>query len=119
MMKMKNRPAWLRITAGVMCLSAISACDNLSRFKQERYECGYNPTGIVEIDFRSMKIGDSVIVTFLDRTQNATISEATEENFTLSSEGLVVRIDRESGIIRMARDTQYINIRCKKTVFTM
>ena len=31
----------------------IAGCEDLTRFEQERYECGYNPDGLVEIDFRN------------------------------------------------------------------
>jgi len=30
----------------------LAGCDELTRFTQERYECGTNPNGLVEIDFR-------------------------------------------------------------------
>ena len=30
----------------------LAGCDELTRFTQERYECGNNPNGLVEIDFR-------------------------------------------------------------------
>ena len=41
----------LLVAAGIL----VSACDDLTRFKQERYECNGNRHGLVEIDFRSME----------------------------------------------------------------
>ena len=95
------------------------ACDDLTRFEQERYECNLNRQGLLEVDMRSTRTGDEVTVTFSDETVAAVILESSDSIFTLAKDNLIMRIDRESGTIRMTRGTRYINIACTRTVFRM
>ena len=97
----------------------LAACDDLTRFEQERYECSLNRQGLVEVDMRSTSTGDQVTVTFSDETVAAVILESSDSTFTLAKDNLIMRIDRESGTIRMTRGTRYINIACTRTVFRM
>ena len=97
----------------------LSACDDLTRFEQERYECNLNSQGLLEVDMRSTRAGDEVTVTFSDETVAAVIMESSDSTFTLVKDNLIMRIDRESGTIRMTRGTRYVNIACKRTVFRM
>ena len=97
----------------------LAGCDELTRFTQERYECGTNPNGLVEIDFREFKKGSEAAVTFTDKTIIMPIIESSDERFTLASQGLIVRVDRGSGIIRLTRGTSYRNVKCKKSKFRM
>ena len=52
------------------------ACDDLTRFEQERYECNLNRQGLLEVDMRSTRTGDEVTVTFSDETVAAVIMES-------------------------------------------
>ncbi|MGC6496479.1 MAG: hypothetical protein ACON4I_01060 [Candidatus Puniceispirillaceae bacterium] len=103
------------LTIGV----GLAACDDLTRFEQERYECNLNRQGLLEIDMRSTKTGDEVTVTFSDETVAAVIMESSDSTFTLAKDNLIMRIDRESGTIRMTRGTRFVNIACTRTVFRM
>ena len=47
------------------------------------------------------------------------IIESSDERFTLDSPGLIVRVDRGSGTIRLTRDSRYRNVKCKKSKFRM
>ena len=97
----------------------LAGCDELTRFTQERYECGNNLNGLVEIDFREFKKGSEAAVTFTDGTIKMPIIESKNESFTLASQGLIVRVDRGSGTIRLTRGTSYRNVKCKKSKFLM
>ena len=97
----------------------LAACDDLTRFEQERYECSFNNQGLVEVDMRSTNTGDEVTVTFINETVAAVIMESNDSIFTLAKENLIMRIDRETGTIRMTRGTRYTNIACTRTVFRM
>ena len=97
----------------------LAACDDLTRFEQERYECNLNRQGLLEVDMRSTRTGDEVTVTFSDETVAAVIMESNDSIFTLAKENLIMRIDRETGTIRMTRGTRYVNIGCTRTVFRM
>ena len=97
----------------------LAACYDPTRFEQERYECNLNMQGLVEVDMRSTSTGDQVTVTFSDETIAAVIMESNDSTFTLVKDNLIMRIDRESGTIRMTRGTRYVNIACTRTVFRM
>lgn len=97
----------------------LAACDDLTRFEQERYECNLNRQGLLEVDMRSTRTGDEVTVTFIDENVAAVIMESNDSTFTLVKDNLIMRIDRESGTIRMTRGTRYVNIACTRTVFRM
>ena len=97
----------------------LAGCDELTRFTQERYKCGSNPNGLVEIDFREFKKGSKAAVIFTDEAIIMPIIESSDKRFTLASQGLIVRVDRESGTIRLTRGTSYRNVKCKKSKFRM
>ena len=109
------KSSFLLVAAG--CLFA--GCDDLTRFNQERYECGYNPDGLVEIDLREFKEGSQATVTFTDEAVSMPILESNDNQFTLSGPGLIVRIDRGSGTIRLTRGSRYRNVKCTKSKFRM
>ena len=97
----------------------LAGCDDLTRFEQERYECGSNPDGLVEIDFREFKKGEQTTVIFTDETVTMPIIESSDSRFTLAGPGLIIRIDRASGTIRLTRGTRYLNVKCTKSNFRM
>ena len=101
----------------VSCL--IAGCDGLTRFTQERYECGYNLDGLIEIDLREFKEGSQATVKFYDETVIMPIVESKDDRFTLTSPGLIVRIDRGSGTVRLTRGSQYHTVKCTKSNFRM
>ena len=109
------KSSFLLVAAG--CLFA--GCDDLTRFNQERYECGYNPDGLVEIDLREFREGSLATVTFTDEAVTMPIVESSDERFTLASPGLIVRVDRGSGTIRLTRGSRYRNVKCTKSKFRM
>ena len=105
------------LLAAMGCL--FTGCDDLTRFNQERYECGYNPDGLVEIDLREFKEGSQATVTFTDEAVSMPILESNDNQFTLGGPGLIVRIDRGSGTIRLTRGSRYRNVKCTKSKFRM
>ena len=97
----------------------LAGCDERNRFTQERYECGSNPNGLVEIDFRDFKKGAETTVTFIDRTVTMPVVESNDERLVLNNPGLIIRIDRRTGIIRLTNGTRYRNVKCTKSKFQM
>ena len=97
----------------------VVGCDDLTRFKQERYECGYNPDGLVEIDFRNFDEGEETNVVFNDGTATMQIIESSDTHFVLTAPGLIVRVDRGSSTIRLIRGTRYRIVKCMKSNFRM
>ena len=108
----------LSVTAALVATTCLLAgCYDLTRFKQERYECEFNQQGLVEIDFRDFKVGANTTVIFSDKTVAMPIIEANDRNFTLAADGLIIRVDRSSGTVRITRGTRYRNVKCVKSKF--
>jgi hypothetical protein len=108
-----------RLVPLVTATCLFSGCDDLTRFEQERYECGYNPDGLVEIELRDFEKGAATTVTFTDETVTMPVIEISDERLTLGAPGLIIRIDRGSGIIRLTRGSRYRNVKCVKSKFRM
>ena len=116
-----RHPDTARLTFPVAVLAGllVSACEDFSRFKQERYECNSNRHGLVDIDIREMKVGKAATVAFTDGTRQMVLTESTDTAFTLTQGELILRIDRTSGTVRLTRGTRYLNINCDKSEFRM
>ena len=119
-MKTPEMFSYLKTSLSLIAAGCLFAgCDDLTRFNQERYECGYNPDGLVEIDLREFKEGSQATVTFTDEAVTMPIVESNDDRFTLTGPGLIVRIDRRSGTIRLTRGSRYRNVKCTKSKFRM
>ena len=119
-MKTPEMSSYLKSSLSLIAAGCLFAgCDDLTRFNQERYECGYNPDGLVEIDLREFKEGSQATVTFTDQAVTMPIVESNDDRFTLTGPGLIVRIDRGSGTIRLTRGSRYRNVKCTKSKFRM
>ena len=119
-MKTPEISSYLKSSLSLIAAGCLFAgCDDLTRFNQERYECGYNPDGLVEIDLREFKEGSQATVTFTDEAVTMPIAESNDDRFTLTGPGLIVRIDRGSGTIRLTRGSRYRNVKCTKSKFRM
>lgn len=115
-----DRPATRGLTVALMAIPVLlGGCWDLTRFEQERYECNFNQSGLVEIDMRAFDIGDEAKVTFSDETLEMQIIESSDNSFSLASGPLIIRIDRKSGTVRLTRGSRYRNIKCSKSDFTM
>ena len=115
-----DRPAGRGLAVALMATPVLlGGCWDLTRFEQERYECSFNQSGLVEIDMRAFDVGDEVTVAFSDETLEMQIIESSDSNFSLASGPLVIRIDRKSGTVRLTRGSRYRNIKCSKSEFTM
>ena len=119
-MKTPEMFSYLKTSLSLIAAGCLFAgCDDLTRFNQERYECGYNPDGLVEIDLREFREGSLATVTFTDEAVTMPIVESNQDHFTLTGPGLIVRIDRGSGTIRLTRGSRYRNVKCTKSKFRM
>ena len=118
-MKTPEMSSYLKSSLSLIAAGCLFAGCDLTRFNQERYECGYNPDGLVEIDFRDFKKGAETTVTFIDRTVTMPVVESNDERLVLNNPGLIIRIDRKTGIIRLTNGTRYRNVKCTKSNFQM
>ena len=106
----------LSLTAGLILLSA---CDDFNRFKQEKYECGWNPAGILEIELRSMKVDAKVSLATIDGDRTGKLVFIDNMELIIEAPELIVRIDREKSLIKATRGTRYHEMSCKKIEFKM
>lgn len=111
----RHRPPFTAPLIVAACL--LAGCYELTRFKQERYECAFNQQGLVEIDFREFEVGGETTVIFRDETVMMPIIQASDESFSLAGDGLIIRVDRSSGTVRITRGTRYRNVKCVKSKF--
>ncbi len=106
----------LSLTAGLILLSA---CDDFNRFKQEKYECGWNPAGIFEIELRSMKVDAKASLATIDGDRTGKLVFIDNMELIIEAPELIVRIDREKSLIKATRGTRYHEMVCKKVEFKM
>ena len=104
------------LAAGILLLSA---CDEFNRFKQEKYECDWNPAGILEIDLRSLKVDANANVVTFDGNQTGKLVFSDDRELIIEAPRLIIRIDREKALIKATRGTRYHEMRCKKIKFKM
>ena len=106
----------LGLAAGILLLSA---CDEINRFKQEKYECGWNPAGILEIELRSMKVNAKANLVTFDCDQTGKLVFSDDRELIIEAPDLIIRIDREQALIKATKGTRYHEMRCKKIEFKM
>ena len=104
------------LAAGILLLSA---CDEFNRFKQEKYECAWNPAGILEIELRSTKVDADANITTVEGNQIGKLVLSDDRELIIEAPELIIRIDREKSLIKATRVTRYYEMRCRKTEFKM
>ena len=97
----------------------LSACDEFNRFKQEKYECDWNPAGILEIELRSLKVDAKANLVTFDGDQTGKLVFSDDRELIIEAPELIIRIVREKSLIKATRVTRYYEIRCRKTEFKM
>ena len=106
----------LGLAAGILLLSA---CEEINRFKQEKYECGWNPAGILEIELRSMKVNAETTLLTFDGDQTGKLVFVDDRELIIEAPELIIRIDREQAVVKATKGTHYYEMRCKKIEFKM
>ena len=106
----------LSLAAGILLLSA---CDEINRFKQEKYECGWNPAGILEIELRSMKVNAKANLVTFEGDQTGKLVFSDDRDLIIEAPELIIRIDREQALIKVIKGTRYHEMQCKKIEFKM
>ena len=112
--------ALIRIGFGLMAaILLLSACDEIYRFKQENYECDWNPAGILEIELRSLKVDAKANLITFDGNQTGKLVFSNERELIIEAPSLIIRIDREKALIKATRGSRYHEMRCRRTEFKM
>ena len=106
----------LGLAAGILLLSA---CEEINRFKQEKYDCGWNPAGVLEIELRSIKVNAKATIVTFDGDQTGKLVFSNDRELIIEAPELIIRIDREQALIKVTKGTRYHEMRCKKIEFKM
>ena len=96
----------------------LSACPT-ERFRHEKYECNSGAFGISEIIFNDTGVGDMAKIIGYDSEKNVEILSSSKSAITTQMEDVKLRIDRDTGTVRVKRGKHYAVIACSKSVFTM
>ena len=100
-------------------LILLSACEDFNRFKQEKYECGWNPLGILEIDLRSIEVDTKPNLVTIDGDVTGKLIFSDDQELIIKAPELIIRINREKSLIRATKGTRYHQMQCKKIEFKM
>ena len=100
----------------VICCFSLTACPT-ERFRHEKYECNSGAFGISEIIFNDTSVGDIQNYRLWHRKKCETCHQ--KSTITTQMEDVNLRIDRDTGTVRVKRGKHYAVIACSKSVFTM
>lgn len=117
MISVHDKP-WL-LTALALCGLGLAGCDEMTRFRHEKFACGPNPAGLVEIVLNSQKKGSEARIEFLDRQTEARLAEVSDRLFVLETASDRFQLDRQTGEIILTTGTRFLQLSCTRTVFTM
>ena len=107
---------WFGLAAAILLLSA---CEEINRFKQEKYDCDWNPAGILEIELRSVKVDAKANLVTFDGNQTGKLVFSDDRELIIEAPNLIIRIDREKALIKATRGSRYHEMRCRKSEFKM
>ena len=102
----------------IICCFGLTACPT-ERFRHEKYECNSGAFGISEIIFNDTGVGDMAKIFGYGSEKNAEILSSSKSTITTQMEDINLRIDRDTGTVRVQRGKHYAVIACSKSVFTM
>ena len=100
-------------------LLILSACDDMTRFRHEKYSCDANQAGLIEVVFNSQKEGSLAQLERISGSQTLPLIEASDQFFILQEGGLRMQIDRQTGEIILTEASRFYRLACTRSVFTM
>jgi hypothetical protein len=102
----------------VICCFSLTACPT-ERFRHEKYECNSGAFGISEIIFNDTSVGDMAKIIGYGTEKNVEILSSSKSAITTKMEDIKIKIDRDTGTVRVKRGNRYAVLACSKSVFTM
>ncbi len=102
----------------VICGLSLTACPT-ERFRHEKYKCNSGAFGISEIIFNDTGVGDMAKIIGYGTEKNVEILSSSKSAITTQMEDISIKIDRDSGTVRVKRGKHYAVLACSKSVFTM
>tara|TARA_B100000989_G_scaffold295394_1_gene276401 strand:+ start:358 stop:702 length:345 start_codon:yes stop_codon:yes gene_type:complete len=102
----------------LLCGIGLTACPT-ERFRHEKYECNSGAFGIAEIIVNDTGVGDMAKIIGFGHEQEVKILSSSKSVITTRMDGTSIKIDRDTGTVKVKRGKHYAVLTCFKSVFTM
>ena len=102
----------------VMCIVGLTACPTV-RFRHEKYSCNSGAFGIAEIILNDTGVGDMAKIIGYGHEKEVMILSSSKSSITTKMDDLQIKIERDTGTVRVKRGNRYAVLTCSKSVFTM
>ena len=96
----------------------LTACPT-ERFRHEKYKCNSGAVGIAEIIINDTGVGDMAKIIGHGYEQEVRILSSSKSAITTKMDDASIKIDRNTGTLRVKRGKHYAILPCSKSVFTM
>ena len=101
-----------------ICGVCLTACPT-ERFRHEKYECNSGAFGIAEIIVNDTDVGDMAKIIGFGYEKEVKILSSSKSVITTKMDDTSIKIDRDTGTVRVKRGKHYAVLACSKSVFTM
>ena len=102
----------------VIYVVGLTACPT-ERFRHEKYECNSGAFGISEIIFNDTSVGDMAKIIGFGHEKEVMILSSSKSSITTKMDDIQIKIERDTGTVRVKRGNRYAVLACSKSVFTM
>ena len=102
----------------VTCGVGLTACPT-ERFRHEKYTCNSGTFGIAEIIINDTGVGDMAKIIGYGYEKEVKILSSSKSVITTKMDDTNIKIDRDTGAVRVKRGKHYAVFSCSKSVFTM
>lgn len=102
----------------LICGVVLTACPT-ERFRHEKYKCNSSNFDIAEIIVNDTGVGDMAKIIGYGREQEVEILTSSKSSITAKMDDISIKIERDTGTIRLRRGKHYTVLNCSKSVFTM
>ena len=102
----------------VMCIVGLTACPT-ERFRHEKYSCNSGTFDIAEIILNDTGVGDMAKIIGYGYEKEAKIVSSSKASITTKMDDIEIKIERDTGTVRVKRGNRYAVLTCSKSVFTM
>lgn len=109
---------WYHIISLAGMSMLLAACP-AERFRHEKYDCNSSSFDLQSIVVNDAEVGAEVTVIGYSGERVAMITSITDQSIELDTNTQPIKIDRETGKIRVYRGKRFTILACKVTVFTM
>ncbi len=102
----------------IICGIGLTACP-IERFRHEKYECNSGAFDIAEIILNDTNVGDMAKIIGYGNEKKVKILSSNNSVITTKMDNTNIKIDRDTGTVRVKRGNHYAVLACSKSVFTM